>query len=108
MAGEKLSTENLALNAARRQKRLAYWREQFLIPGTLSDGEKSRLEDMFGTYQLLISRLIKAQAGQKAGNEGDDLNEVESRLSAFDRQFNEIFGAKRLMTSQFGTSAVKD
>lgn len=97
-----MTGENLALNVSRRQKRVAFWRGQFLQSAPLNDGERSRLEELFQTYQLLIARLIKAHTTKSEA----DLVDTSARLEALDREITTTFESRRLLTSEIGSAAI--
>ncbi len=88
---------NLALEIARKTKRLKYWQEQFQH---LTKDKDSILEKL-NTYNLLISKLAKAK-------EKTDVEECENRLVALERELSSLFEERRLLTSDLGTPAVKD
>ena len=127
MSGQDLSSSKLALQVSRRQKRLTYWREQFsamhsavhpadsaagvgssVLPPTeagvdrLSKDARDRVEELFQTYQLLLTRLVRSATTKNAS----EIEESERRLAALDRELTTLFEARRLLTSELGASAI--
>ncbi len=91
---------NPALSLGRRQKRLAYWKKQIALAEPGSD-DAGRLGEMFSSYALLISKLTKKISEA-------ELAETENRIADLEREFVSLFEARRLMTSDIGTAAIKD
>lgn len=117
MADSTQSLNNLTLQVARRQKRLAFWKDQFLTLSGESDGhhstpsvdrisasERSRMEEILKTYQLLLSRLVQAHLSKNSADSVD----VENRLGGLDREMTTLFESRRLLTSTIGSAAISE
>ena len=99
--------QSLSLQVSRRQKRLSYWREQFLENHSsqadrLQDSERAQLEQSLQTYQLLLARLVQAHATKNTS----DFQETEGRLAGQDRELTSLFESRRLLTSTVGSPAI--
>ncbi len=89
------NTATLALQVARRYKRLNYWREWLSKSGAHSQDAQDKL----GTYGLLLSKLVKA-ANEQEGQA------TEERLLALERELSNLFESRRLLTDSNGIAAV--
>ena len=96
--------KDLSLNAARRQKRLLYWKEWFLShdkspKSALSKDEKKIFSDKISTYSLLISKML-------ASSDVSHVEECEQRITAIERELTSLFEERRLLTSDVGLPSV--
>ena len=87
---------HLALIVARRQKRLQYWQKR--LAGDEIDTERTHeITEQLSTYALLLSKLAKAENAAPT-------QDAEDRLQALERELAALFEARRLMTSDIGSS----
>ena len=90
----------LSLILARRQKRLKYWQESF-EQETLTSEQATKLKELFNTYSLLISKMVKA-------TDSSEREDCEFRLESIDRELTSLFEERRHLTSDIGVGAVTD
>ena len=125
MADQNITLNDLAMQVARRQKRLSFWKEQFLLSSEpshvkntpeqpssgatesgaidrLNGSERARIEEVMSTYQLLLARLVQGHSNKNT----TDFAETEQRLSALERELSSLFESRRLLTSNLGRAAI--
>lgn len=95
------TSTNLALQLARRQKRLNYWLTKFSLNKHIKPEFNKEVEEKINTFRLLLSKMVLA----KTENEK---TETEERLKALEQLLNNYFEDRRLMTSNIGVPAVGD
>jgi len=85
------SNSRIALELARKQKRLKSWKNKFEV-ANISEQLKSEIADALNTYSLLIAKI--ATGAQTSDNE-----ECEERILAVERCLAAAFDAHRLAKS---------
>lgn len=83
--------KSVAMELAKRQKRLNYWQERF-ARAALTDSQRSEINAQLNTFALLLAKVAKA------GNEGE-ANEAFQQLLASERELANLFEALQYKTS---------
>jgi hypothetical protein len=93
---------DLSILLARREKRLRFWNEWFLENGkSLDSSTRNKI--------LTLMKNFKSTLGKYALSESTGANEsFENSLSDIERELNNFFDARRLMTSAIGTPAIEE
>ena len=82
---------NSALELARKQKRLKYWKERF-EQGNYNRDTRQSVEDLLKTYCLAISKLAKAK-------EDEDVSQAKDLVERLERKLFDYFKLSTLQTS---------
>jgi hypothetical protein len=90
---------NIQTLIARRQKRLRFWKKQ-MAEQDVAEDQAIRLNELYSTYLLLLSRLSKSAADA-------DAEAAEERIQDLERELVSLFEARLLMTSDIGYASIK-
>lgn len=83
----------IALELARKQKRLKSWRSSFQNAG-IPEQLRTETQNLLNTYSLLIAKFASCVQTSDIEDCGQRINEIESSLTA-------AFDAHRLAKSEF-------
>ena len=87
-----------ALLLGKRQKRLAFWLQHMPLC-EVPEQSRERLEELYTTYARLLSKAVKGRPEEHA--------ECEERMLAVERELEQMFESRRLMTGPLGVPAIK-
>ncbi|MCB0358745.1 MAG: hypothetical protein KDD44_03890 [Bdellovibrionales bacterium] len=83
--------KQLPLEAARRQKRIKFWSEEFSRQ-TPNPEYRDTFQELLKTYQLLLAKLFRAP-------DDESLVETFDRVQATERDITRLYEHARLLTS---------
>jgi hypothetical protein len=93
-----LDKSELALALGQKQKRLAYWKQQFLgenLPGDL----QQEVTGLLSTYALLLSKLTNV-------DQDEELLELNNRIAGLEREMTQLYEQRRLRHSDVGSLSI--
>lgn len=80
---------------ATRQKKVIFWSKELLSEDTPQD-QKNQITALLKQYKGLLNEVLRT----------DKPEATEEKISVLERQLNDLFESRRLLTHKIGTAAI--
>ncbi|MEQ1790572.1 MAG: hypothetical protein ABL857_09025 [Rickettsiales bacterium] len=80
---------------ATRQKKVIFWSKELLSEDTPQD-QKNQINSLLSQYKSFLNEILKTERPQ----------ETEEKILVIERQLNDLFESRRLLTDKNGVAAI--